>query len=80
MYRVSLYENGAFSTYMGGEVRTLEEALGQLEKMKRTLDAKDLAGAVGCCWDRNGTPCALVIVDAYGFPIKDVEFKEQEDL
>jgi hypothetical protein len=79
MYSVSLFENGVFSTQIGGEVKTLAEAIAQIEKLMAPLASDHLPGILGCGWDRNGTPCALIVTDEYGFPISDVEFEKEEE-
>jgi len=71
MYDILFYENGAFCTQIGGSVGTLPEAIAQIETLAKGLQAKELDGLFGYGFDRNGTPCAFIVADRFGFPIKN---------
>jgi hypothetical protein len=73
MYRIGFYENGVFCTDIGGELSTLSQALEQIQSLSRGLEDPQLVGCVGVKFDRCGTPCALVVLDGWGFPIKDAK-------
>ena len=70
-YHVCFYEDGVFSTLVGGPVPTLDEAIKQMEKLAIGLKAEEVPGCLGYKFDRAGTTCALVVTDMFGFPIKD---------
>lgn len=73
MYSLLFFENSRFLTQVGGPVNTLPEALEQVCTLKAGLDATDLEGYFGFKYDRNGTPCALLVADRWGMPLKNVE-------
>lgn len=75
MYHITLTENGRFCTHVGGEIKTLPEAIKQLETTARTLAAMELPDIYGYKFDRNGTTCGLMITDRWGAPVGS---KEQE--
>ena len=80
MYQIRFYENGAFVTELGGPVRTLPQALEQIERLSKGTDAESMQRYVGVRWMRAGiTPFHMLVVDEFGFPVKSVE-SEQEDL
>lgn len=76
MYHISLYENGHFCSHIGGELRTLPEALTQLKAVSVGLKSIDAETLSGIKFDREGTTCSLIITDSLGFPIKEVEPQE----
>lgn len=71
MYKIVLYENGRLCTQLGGDIRTLPEALDQLAAAAKGLQAEDFPPYVGFKFDRAGTPCAIVIANEWGQPIID---------
>lgn len=74
MYQVRFYEDGRFVTDLGGYVRTLSEAISQIEKIGRGTDAQKLEDIVGVRWLRAGiTPCHMLVVDEFGNFIKTAE-------
>lgn len=76
MYSILFYENGRFLTQMGGPVGTLPEALEQTKRLASGLGATELEGYFGYKFDRNGTPCAILVADRWGVPLKNVEEEE----
>lgn len=70
-YHICFYEDGVFSTLIGGPVPTLGEALYQMKKLAEGLKAEEVPGCLGYKFDRAGTTCALVVTDIFGMPIKD---------
>ena len=76
MYHITLYEDGRFCSHIGGQIRSLYEALGQLKKVASGLKAERLNEYEGYKFDRAGTICVLVITDEFGRPIETV--KEEE--
>lgn len=80
MFQIRFYENGAFVTELGGPVHSLSEAIGQIDRLSKGTDAEEIKDFVGVRWMRAGiTPCHILVVDEFGFPIKTVQ-SEQEDL
>lgn len=80
MYNIRFYENGVFVTELGGPVRTLSEAIGQIDRLSSGTDAEAIKNFVGVKWMRAGiTPCHMLVVNEFGLPIKTVQ-TEQEDL
>ena len=73
MYRIGFFENGVFCTEIGGELGTLAQALEQVEILSKGLENPQLVGCVGIRFDRCGTPCALVVLDRWGRPIRDAK-------
>lgn len=73
MYYIGLYEEGRFCTLVGGEILTLTEAILQLKNAASPLKAEEVEGCFGYKFDRQGTLCALVVLDRFGFPIYNKE-------
>lgn len=73
MYYIGLYEDGRFCTQVGGEIPTLPEAIQQLKDAAEPLKAEEVEGCFGYKFDRQGTLCALVVLDRFGFPIYNKE-------
>lgn len=73
MYYIGLYEEGRFCTQVGGEIPTLPEAIQQLKDAASSLKAEEVSDLIGYKFDRQGTLCALVVLDRFGFPIYDKE-------
>lgn len=69
MYHITLTENGRFCTHVGGEIKTLPEAIEQLKATAETLNATELPDILGYKFDRNGTACGLIITDRWGMAI-----------
>ena len=69
MYYIALYEEGHFCTYVGGAVQTLPEALEQLRATAKAIGAEETRNYYGYKFNRNGTFCALVILDRWDLPI-----------
>lgn len=71
MYTIVLMRDGRSVTSIGAPIRTLSEALKQVESLRQGLDATDIGQIVGCRWTTaSGSICALIIVNAIGEPIK----------
>ena len=77
MYHITLTENGRFCTHVGGEIKTLPEAIEQIKRTADTLQATELDEYFGYKFDRAGTPCALIVTDRWGAPIR--QEKNEED-
>lgn len=77
MYHITLYENGRFCTNIGGPLQTLPEAIEQIKILSESLNAEDFPEYFGIKFDRNGTPCALIVTDRWNFPIKEIENEEE---
>lgn len=77
-YRIALYENSGFSTFVGGPIRTLAEAQEQISTLAKSInaDAATSNGITGYKFNRAGTPCALIVTNALGFPVQDIDFTE----
>ena len=73
MYNIAFYEDGRFSTNIGGPVKTLPEALEQMKRLAAGLKADELQGYLGYKFDRCGTPCAIILFDRFGMPVVNVE-------
>lgn len=76
MYNIAFFENGRFSTNVGGPVKTLPEALEQMKCLASGLKAEELPGYIGYKFDRGGTPCAIIVADRWGMPLVNVEEEE----
>ena len=72
MFHISLYENGAFVTQIGGEVRTVADASAQIQKAMSGIKGEAIPGYVGFRFDRNGTSCAILATDDFGMLIKEI--------
>lgn len=77
MYNIALFEEGRFCTHIGGAVATLPEAIEQLKRISATLQAEELEDLLGYKFDRAGTICAIVVMDRWGFPIRNDKNKEE---
>lgn len=78
MYEIRLIENGRFVTAVGGPLRTLSDALSQIDSLCKDADTEALVDYVGCKWTRGGdTICALVVVNELGIPVEIVRKKEE---
>lgn len=76
MYNIAFYEDGRFSTNIGGPINTLPEALEQMKRLASCLKAEELPGYFGYKFDRGGTPCAIIIADRWGLPFVNVGEEE----
>ena len=72
MYHITLTENGRFCTHVGGEIKTLPEAIKQLETTAKTLAATELPEIYGYKFDRNGTTCCLMVTDRFRMPVRNI--------
>lgn len=72
MYNILFYENGQFCTNIGGLVPTLPEAVAQTKSLAASLQAEELEGYFGYKFDRYGTPCAILVADRWGMPIRNI--------
>ena len=72
MYSILFFENGRFCTQVGGPVTTLPEAIEQIKKLAAGLNAMELEDYFGYKFDRAGTPCAILVSDRYGNPIRNI--------
>lgn len=71
MYQFVLYEDGKFVSPVGGQFRSMLEAVGQISRLLAGETYKDIRGFVGCQWDRiDGKTCCLALVDEFGQWIK----------
>lgn len=77
MYNIAMYEEGRFTTNIGGPVPTLPEAIQQIKSIAKSLDATELEDYFGVKFDRAGTVCALLVTDRWGVPLLNV--KNEED-
>ena len=73
MYYIGLYEEGRLCTQVGGEIPTLPQAIDQMRRIASIVKAEEVEGCFGYKFDRQGTLCALVVLDRFGFPIYDKE-------
>jgi len=73
MYNIAFYENGQFCTNIGGPIPTLIEAIKQIEELAKRLDTKGVSGYYGYQYNRINTPCAILVTDRWGLPIKEEE-------
>ena len=71
MYGIALYKPGEPLITVGGEMDSLSSVLRKLDSLRIVLGATESEGAVGIRININGSPCELLVVDRYGFPIKD---------
>lgn len=77
MYGIALYKRGQPLIVVGGEINTLSSALMKLDTLRIMLNAPESDGAVGIKLNIDGAPCELLIVDRYGFPIRDSKTEEE---
>ena len=74
MYYIDFFENGIFSTRVGGAIGTLSEALLQMKKLAAGTGFEEMKECIGIQWLRAGTtPCCLLVCDVWGQPIKDAQ-------
>lgn len=74
MYQIRLVENGQFVTVIGGQLKTLSEAIKQIETLCHSTNAELLEDYLGCRWTRgSSTLCYLLVCDRLGWPIKAVK-------
>lgn len=73
MYHIALYEEGRFCTYLGGAVTNFPDALAQLRATAKAVGAEEVRNYFGYKFNRNGTVCALVILDRWDLPVSSIE-------
>lgn len=74
MYYIDFFENGIFSTRVGGAIGTLSEALLQMKKLAAGTGFEEMKECIGIKWLRAGTtPCCMVVRNDWGQVIKDAE-------
>jgi len=78
MYKILLFENGRMCTQVGGDIKTLPDAIDQIKKTADTLGATESKDYLGYNFDRAGTPCAIIVADSWGFPIREASEKKEE--
>lgn len=64
-YQIEFYEDGKFLTQIGGPLDTIAEAISQLESLKEKLGAEETENYVGIKYERNGTPCAILVTGPF---------------
>lgn len=71
MYQIVFMQDGRAVTNIGAPLRTLSEALKQVDSLRHGLGAIDIGNVVGCRWtNASGSICALIVVNEIGEPIK----------
>lgn len=88
MYHLSFFENGKFVCFLGGEMRSLPEAIENLDHMKAIISNPQAVSNTAIKYEREtGTICAIIITDQWNQPIYEAKFqgsdfdtKEQEPI
>ena len=70
MYTIRYMRDGHYVSDVGAPLRTMDEALKQVDSLRKGLDAVDLGEIVGCRWTMaSGSVGALIVVNYIGQPI-----------
>ena len=79
MYSINLYKDGVFRSQVGGEIRLLTEALKQFKALVKGLNATEAEEIVALKFtDKDGAVCALVLVDDFNQPIRNVKYTKED--
>lgn len=80
MYSLELYESGVFVTRLGSPLRTLPEAIEQIDSIlgRSVVEPTDII--LGARWDKpDGTRMFIIVVDDWGQAIRDAEVVEEQE-